>query len=96
MAFPISLSPVQKYNRCNRHDHNPSQSHQCLTEMCTVCMKNQHPLGWREGHIRREQTAPEAVVQAIGEGCQSGWGRLLSVTNAIDAGICRRADSGWA
>ena len=24
------------------------------------------------------------------------WGRLLSVTNAIEAGMCRQGDSGWA
>ena len=33
--------------------------------------------------------ALEAVRQAVGGGCQSGWGRLLSVTDAIEAGICR-------
>ena len=31
-----------------------------------------------------------------GGGCQSGWGRLLSVTNAIEAGIWCQGDSGWA
>ena len=25
-------------------------------------------------------------------GCQSGWGQLLSVTNAIEAGTCRQRD----
>ena len=38
------------------------------------------------GSIRMERTseaAPEAVRQAVGGGCQSGRGRLLSVTNAI-------------
>ena len=52
-----------------------------------------------QGCIRREGTAeaaPEAVRQAVGGGCQSGWGRLLSVTNAIVAGTCRQGDSGWA
>ena len=36
--------------------------------------------------IRREgaaEAAPEAVRQAVGGGCQSGWGRLLSVANAL-------------
>ena len=45
-----------------------------------------------EGRIRRERTseaAPEAVRQAVGGGCQSGWGQLLSVTNAIEAGAWR-------
>ena len=52
-----------------------------------------------QGCIRREGTAeaaPEAVRQAVGGGCQSGWGRLLSVTNAIEAGTWRQGDSGWA
>ena len=38
-----------------------------------------------QGCIRRERTSeapPEAVGQAVGGGCQSGWERLLSVTNA--------------
>ena len=36
------------------------------------------------------------VRQAVGGGCQSGWGRLLSVTNAVEAGTWRQGDSGWA
>ena len=50
-------------------------------------------LGGGQGCIRREGTseaAPEAVRQAVGEGFQSGWGRLLSVTNAIEAGTWRQ------
>ena len=53
----------------------------------------------RQGCIRRggtSEAAPEAVRQAVGGGCQSGWGRLLSVTNAIEAGTWRQGDSGWA
>ena len=42
------------------------------------------------------QAAPEAVGPAVGGGCQSGWGRLLSVTNAVEAGTWRPGDSGWA
>ena len=42
------------------------------------------------------EAAPEVVRQAVGGGCQSGWGRLLSVTNAIEAGTCRQGDSGEA
>ena len=42
------------------------------------------------------EAAPEAVRQAVGGGYQSGWGRLLSVTNAIEAGTCRQGDSGRA
>ena len=48
--------------------------------------------------IRREETpeaAPEAVRQAVGGGCQSGWGRLLSVTNTIETGTWRQGDRGW-
>ena len=54
--------------------------------------------GW-QGCIGREgisEAAPEAVRQAVGGGCQSGWGRLPSVTNATKAGIWREGDSGWA
>ena len=45
-----------------------------------------HHLGWGvgQGCIRREgnsEAAPEAVRQAVGGGCQSGWGRLLAVAN---------------
>ena len=42
------------------------------------------------------EAAPEAVRQAVGGGCQSGWGRLLSVTNAIEAGTWRQGDSSSA
>ena len=42
------------------------------------------------------EAAPVAVRQAVGGGCRSGWGRLLSVTNAIEVGTCRQGDSGWA
>ena len=48
-----------------------------------------------QGCIRSEG-ASEAVRQAVGGGCQSGWGRLLSVTNAIEAGAWRHGHSGWA
>ena len=33
----------------------------------------------------------EEVAKAVG-----GWGRLLSVTNAIDADTCRQGDTSWA
>ena len=52
-----------------------------------------------QGCSRREGTseaAPEAVKSAVGEGCPSGWGRLLSVIHAIEAGICRQGEGGWA
>ena len=51
-----------------------------------------------KGCIRRERTseaAPEAVRQAVGGGCRSGWGRLLSVTYAIEPGTWSQGDSGW-
>ena len=38
------------------------------------------------------EASPQAVRQAVGRGCQIGWGRLLSVTNAIEAGTCRQGD----
>ena len=56
-------------------------------------------VGAGQGCIRREDTseaAPAAVRQAVGGGCQSGWGRLLSVINATEAGTWREGDSGWA
>ena len=52
-----------------------------------------HGCTGREG---ASEAAPEAVRQAAGGGCQSGWGRLLSVTNAVEAGTCRQGDSDWA
>ena len=58
-----------------------------------------HGDGGGAGCIRRggtSEAAPEAVRQAVGGGCQSGWGRLLSVTNSIEAGTCRQGASGWA
>ena len=55
--------------------------------------------GRGQGCIRRggaSEAAAEAVRQAVAGGCQSGWGRLLSVTNATEAGTWRQGDSGWA
>ena len=48
-----------------------------------------------QGCVRRGGTA-EAVRQAVGGGCQSGWGRLLSVASAVEAGASRQGDCGWA
>ena len=53
---------------------------------------NQGCIG-REG---RSEAAPEAVGQAVGGGCQSGWGRLLSVRIAIATGTGRWRDDGRA
>ena len=43
-----------------------------------------------QGCIGREgasEASPEAVRQAVGGGCHSGWGRLLSVTKAVELGV---------
>ena len=56
-----------------------------------------HSRSLRHKRTRREGTseaAPEAVGQAVGGGCQSGWGRLLSVTSAIEPGTCRQVVAG--
>ena len=50
-------------------------------------------VGAREG---TSEAAPEAIRSAVGGGCQSGRGRLLSVTNAVEAGTWRLRDRGWA
>ena len=39
---------------------------------------------------RASEAAPEAVRQAFGGGCESGWGQLLSVTKAIEARTWRQ------
>ena len=47
------------------------------------------PLPSGQGCIGREgasEVAPGVVRQTVGGGCRSGWGRLLSVTNAIETG----------
>ena len=49
-----------------------------------ICVPRQR-WGLGQGCVGRKW-APEAVRQAVGGGCQSGWGRLLSATNAIEAG----------
>ena len=48
------------------------------------------------GRERTSEAAPGAGRQAVEGGCQSGWGRLLSVTTAIEPGTWRQGDSGWA
>ena len=64
------------------------------------------------GCIRREgasEAAPQAVRQAVGGGCRSGWGRLLSVIKRLALGVrgtvaghrlgalelCRRTAAAW-
>ena len=61
---------------------------------CAVHSAGEGPC--QQGCVRREGTseaAREAVGQAVGGGCQSGWVRLLSVTNVIEAG--GGCQSGW-
>ena len=64
----------------------------CFRRFCSAVVGGQDCIR-REG---ASEAAPEAVRQAVGGGCRSGWGRLLSVTSAIEAGTCREGDSGWA
>ena len=45
--------------------------------------------------VMQSDADADAVRQAVAGGCQSGWGRLLSVANGIEAGTCRQGDSGW-
>ena len=62
-------------------------------------VKEQQPDGMShrgQRFIRREGASEAAPRQAVGGGCQRGWGRLLSVTNAVEAGTCRQEDGGWA
>ena len=39
---------------------------------------------------------PDVVRQAVEGDYQSGWGRLLPVTNGAGAGICIQGESGLA
>ena len=48
---------------------------------------------WISGYRAR---GIDLVGQAVGGGCQSGWGRLLSVINAVEVGAWRQGNSGWA
>ena len=78
--------------------HQPEGLLSVLAKPCFVTLKL-HGGGGGQGCIRREggsEVAPEAVRQAVGGGCRSCWGRLLSVTNAIEAATWRQGDSGWA
>ena len=48
-----------------------------------------------KGPQRRLDRRLEGLAEAVGGACRGGWGRLLSVTNAIGPGTCRQGDSGW-
>ena len=83
-----------------------------LRQRCPVASRPRVPLTSRSGHlslsggrggglggIRREgasEVALQAIRKGVGGGCQSGWVRLLSVTNAMKVGTCRQGDGGWA
>ena len=45
--------------------------------------------GSRDALEGKGPRGPEAVRQAVGGGCQSCWGRLMSVTNTIEAATWR-------
>ena len=77
--------------RSREHATGRSQGDPRMTGVCVV----QVPRDALEPNAASE-AAPEAVRQAVGGGCQSGWGRVFSVTNAIEAGTWRQGDSGWA
>ena len=68
-------------------------------EGCGGMLRSGDRVQWGKASKGRDlRGAPEAVGQAVGGGCQSGWGRLLSVTNAIEAGTRRQGEwlgIGW-
>ena len=76
-------------------------------ELPKVCPLRAGPLwGVREGLtsaratdqqvLSTSEAAPEAVRQSVGGGCRSGCRRLLSVIDAVEAGVWRQGDSGGA
>ena len=86
-----TLSTLHFASRAKNIQNKPRQNKEMTMQELTVAYKKV-PLLQR--CIRREGTweaAPEAVWQGVGGGCQSGWGRLLSVTNAVEAGTWRQA-----
>ena len=105
-ACPALRLRLQLHERCPSFPVCPAAAQEPATE-CNVAQQDNEDTPWHtlygrwgrrdalEGE-RASEAAQEAVRQAVGGGCQSGWGRLLSATNATDAGICRQGDSGWA
>ena len=89
---------------CTMHGHHCTMQQTSHEEERRECLRWQNYMniqiyatcrGQDQGCIRRGGTS-EAVRWTVGGGRQSGWGRLMSVTNAIEAGTCRQEDSGWA
>ena len=89
-----ALGPIVGTQPLWQRAHAPQATSGHATEVVAAGEVDQ-----RQGCIRREgasEAAPAAVTQAVGGGCQSGWGRLLSVTNAVEAGTWRQGDSSQA
>ena len=78
--------------RCVRPGTDPTASHR------RHCLGPNGVTGPRDALEGKgtSEVAPEVVRQAVGGGCRSGWGRLVSVTNVTEVGTCRQGDSGWA
>ena len=53
------------------------------------------PTGASEGE-GPQRRPPGAVIQAVGGGCQSGWGGYCRLQVPLEAGTWRQGDSGWA
>ena len=72
-AFSTQLGPIKQLSPAMEGHAGPPAG-----------TRPERPGGGGQGCIRREG-ATEVVKRAVGGGCQSGWGRLLSVTNAVEA-----------
>ena len=86
MPLPLPTHPCP-------HSSNTSLAPVPKAPCGTRCRARALRSGWATG---ASEAAPAAVRQAVGGGCRSGWGQLLSVTNAIEAGTCRLGDTSWA
>ena len=96
-AFPATAaarSPASQY--CSTRHSAPSCSKWSTSSTCGTGGRGRG--GWRGVVVGVEEGSGtgKAVGQAVGGGCRSGWGRLLSVTNAVEASTWRQGDSGWA
>ena len=89
----------------NHNTNSETQQNNCKNAHESIILAHIYKLGpssikWEiktvqapGGYIRRDgasQWATEAVRQAVGGGCQSGWALLLSVTNVIEAEVAVR------